>query len=372
VVEGLYEAEVLVSSQSGQERNKAMSQALAEVFAKVSGRSDVATVKGIAEAIDKPDRFLQQYLYRSASQSNFLVPGGSSDSQVLWVRFDERAVNRALRRSNLAVWGRTRPSTLVWLAVEQDGSRYLLGSDTDDQLRDVLEFQAKRKGLAIVLPLLDLEDQRSLSFADVWGGFQDAILTASRRYQAEAVLVGRVSLSRTDVWQGRWTLYEGNQAPQSWDSQGTYIDKVVVSGLTGTLNNLANRYAMPFSDDEPGVVDLAVVDVKNLGDYARVEGYLNSLEQVRHVQPMEVGSNHVRFHLDIRGTSQGLVQTISLGNVLREEQVIINPQPQSRPAQGQQDPAAAFFGVPATKSQTMLGQNQLGQNQADYTYRLLP
>ncbi|MGD8939235.1 MAG: DUF2066 domain-containing protein [Gammaproteobacteria bacterium] len=359
IVDGLYEAEVLVQSQSRSERDQAMSKALAQVFQKVSGRSSAQTIPGIADAISHADRFLQQYLYRGLHETQYPVPLAEPNSQLAWFRFDEHAVNRVLRDNNLPVWGRTRPATLVWLGIEQNGSRYMLGSDSAEELRDVLEYEAQRQGMALVLPLLDLQDQRTLSFADLWGDFQDSILNASSRYQAEAVLVGRISLTSSDVWQGRWTLYESGRSV-SWQSQGNYSDEVVSTGVAGTVEALANRYAQAPSDDKPGVVLLAVTGVTSLKDYARVSSYLSSLELVKDIQPTVIGDNSARFRLDIRGNGEGLAQTIKLGNVLQEEQITIEtPMPNT-------SPTANFFGVSSSFSDSAQAQRP------DYTYRLMP
>ncbi len=359
IVDGLYEAEVLVKSQSRSERNQAMSSALAQVFQKVSGRSNTQTLPGIADAISHADQFLQQYLYRGLHETQYPIPQADPSSQLAWFRFDEQAVNRVLRENNLPVWGHTRPATLVWMGIEQNGSRYMLGSDSAEELRDILEYEAQRQGMALVLPLLDLQDQRTLSFADLWGNFQDSILSASSRYQADAVLVGRVSLTSSDVWQGRWTLYESGRSV-SWQSQGNYPDEVVSTGVVGTVEALANRYAQAPSDDIPGVVVLAVTGVTNLKDYARVSSYLNSLELVKDLQPTVISDNSARFKLDIRGNAEGLAQTIKLGNVLQEEQITIET-----PAMNT-SPTANFFGVSPTFNDSAQAQRP------DYTYRLMP
>ena len=359
IVDGLYEAEVVVQSQSRSERDQAMSNALAQVFQKVSGRSNTQTVPGIAEAISHPDRFLQQYLYRGLHETQYPIPLADPNSQLAWFRFDEQAVNRILRDNNLPVWGRTRPATLVWLGIEQNGSRYMLGSDSAEELRDILEYEAQRQGMALVLPLLDLQDQRTLSFADLWGNFQDSILSASNRYQADAVLVGRISLTRSDVWLGRWTLYESGRSI-SWQSQGNYADEVVSTGVVGAVEQLANVYAKPLGDDNPGEVILAVTGVTSLKDYARVSSYLGSLELVKDIQPTVIENNSARFRLDIRGNAEGLAQTIKLGNVLQEEQIIIEA-----PAINT-SPTTNFFGVTPSFSDSVQTQRP------DYTYRLMP
>jgi len=359
VVEGLYEAEVVVQSQSHSERDKAMGDALLQVLKKVSGHSNVGSLSGISDALNHPDRFLQQYLYRGINEAQYPIPNVSSRSQLAWFRFDEQAVNHLLRNNNLAVWGHTRPSTLVWLAVEENGQRYILGADSQEELRDVLLYDAKRQGMALVLPLLDLQDQQALSFADLWGNFQDSILNASSRYQAEAVLVGRLTLSSRDRWGGRWTLYEGGRSI-SWEGQASDPSMVLSSGMAGTMEALANRYAPQTpSDGSPNVVYLAVNGVRSLKDFARVSKYLSSLEVVKDIHPTTIRDDNARFRLDIRGNAEGLAQTIKLGSVLQEQQVTIES-PAANPSA-----AANFFGVPASND------HALSQN-SDYTYRLMP
>ena len=363
IVDGLYEAEEVVQSQSQSVRDQAMGNALMQVFKKVTGRSSVQNLPGIADALNHPERFVQQYLYRSIQEAQYPIPNADPNSQLAWFQFDEQAINRLLRSNNLPVWGHTRPSTLVWLAVEENGQRYILGSDSQEELRDLLRYEAKRLGMALVLPLLDLQDQQSLSFADLWGNFQDSILNASARYQAEAVLVGRLSLASSDVWTGRWTLYEGGRN-FSWQGQDSYPSEILSSGMGGTMEALAIRYAQVPESGTPSAVYLTVNGVGALKDYARVSKYLSSLEVVKDVQPTTIRANSARFRLNIRGSAEGLAQTIKLGNVLQEQQVTIESPPASHSA------AANFFGMP---SPSATNDSTLSQSQnSDYTYRLLP
>jgi len=362
VVGGLYEAEVVVQNQSQSERDRAMGIALVQVVQKVSGRSNVQSLPGIADALSHPERFVQQYLYRGINEAQYPIPNADPNSQLAWFRFDEQAVNHLLRNNNVPVWGHTRPSTLVWLAIEENGQRYILGSDSQEQLKDLLLYDAKRQGMALVLPLLDLQDQQALSFADLWGNFQDSILNASSRYQAEAVLVGRLTLTSSDSWVGRWTLYEGGRN-FSWEGQDSDADVVLGSGMAGTMEALANQYAQKSNDGSPSVVYLAVNGVRSLKDFARVNKYLSSLEVVKDIQPTTIRDDSARFRLDIRGNAEGLAQTIKLGNILQEQQVTIESPAVKSSA------AANFFGMPAAAA----ADPSLSQNQAsDYTYRLLP
>ncbi|NOX75952.1 MAG: DUF2066 domain-containing protein [Gammaproteobacteria bacterium] len=311
-VSGLYEAEVTVFSQKRSERATAMVSALAEVLAKVSGRRDAAMLRGVARDSKRPAHLLQQYRYRA-------VPTDSADAedgaQMLLFRFDKAAVDKVLRDNGLPVWGATRPSSLVWLAVEDEGRRYLVGEDSPEPVQALLMAEAKRRGLAVRLPLMDLQDQQALRFGDIWGGFSDVILRASRRYRTEAVLVGRLYRPADGDWQAQWTLLEG-QDMHSWAGNGVLSAEVIDIGVAGAIETLASRYAPTSGQGRTGQLSLTVAEVRTLSDYARVSRYLASLQQVTGLQASRVAADRVTFELDVESGPEAIAQIIALGDVL--------------------------------------------------------
>jgi hypothetical protein len=327
-VSGLYSAESPVFSQKRSERETAMVSALAEVLVKVSGRRDAALLPGVAQATRSPGKFLQQYRYRALSaeereralQEATASNVKAADPQIVLFRFDKAAVDKVLRDNDLPVWGATRPATLAWLAVQDEDNRYLVGNDSLEPARELLMREAQRRGLALLLPLMDLEDQQSLSFADVWGGFRDPILRASARYRTESVLVGRMYRTNSGEWQAQWTLMEGPQI-QSWAAAGVLPAEVIDEGVSGTIEVLASRYA-PVAGELAGLLPVTVVDVRNLRDYARVMRYLQSLQPVVQLQVERVDADQVTFELDVKGGPEAIAQTIALGNVLRPYQPV--------------------------------------------------
>ncbi len=325
-VSGLYEAEVQVFSQKRNERAKAMAAALAEVVVKVSARRDAAELKGIARSMRHPARFLQQYRYRAlpeaqreqALQEAALKDVKGGDPQIVLFHFDKAAVDKMLRDNGLPVWGATRPATLAWLAVQDESKRYLLGADSPEPVRELLVREAQRRGLALLLPLMDLQDQRALPFADVWGNFREPILQASLRYRAESVLVGRMYRTAGGEWQAQWTLLEGGQT-QSWTAAGALPVEVIDEGVLGAIKVLASRYA-PVAGEQADLLPVTIIDVRTLRDYARVTRYLKSLQQVEHVQVAHVDADQVTFELDVEGGPEAIAQTIALGHVLQRYQ----------------------------------------------------
>jgi len=318
-VADLYEAEVPVMGQDEGERVDAVRVALSEVLVRVTGKRDAPSTPELQDALRRPMRYVQQFRYRDrpkARPGDGAAPDTSEDqyTQALWVTFDPRALNNLLTEAGLPVWGRVRPATLLWLAVEDRGQRHLLGADTPGELRDRVRAAARLRGVPILLPLLDLQDQRALKFSDVWGDFQDSILNASKRYEGEAVLVGRLFREGDGSWQSRWSFYQ-NGGAERWTAKGDR-DDVVRAGIETAADQLAARFAQVLTAGGGGSVDMVVSDINSLDDYARAMRYLNGLDPVRSLSVARVAGDTVTFHITVRGNVDALVRTIGFGGAL--------------------------------------------------------
>jgi len=310
-VAGLYEAELEVSSQGRAERRGAIRAALTEVLIKVTGNGQVALSPGIPEILKRSDQYLQQYRYRSARLAVDPLTGHAQNQQYLWVRFDQVSLESALRKIGLSIWGHSRPETLAWLVVEQGSERRLLGSSDDSDFTDMVIGQSQRRGIPLVLPLYDLEDQQRVRITDVLGGFHESILSASERYAADAVLVGRLRDIGNDRWEGRWTLHLAGQELH-WSQQGDF--RAALSfGVDGVASSLASRFIRAPTNN-PGELTVLVTDVLSLDDYARSDRFLSGLDNVIRVQPGQIKDDQILFNIKLRGDEQSLLQSVRLSS----------------------------------------------------------
>lgn len=329
LVRGLYEAEVPVTEQSAGERRGALTAALAMVLVKVSGNRAIATDPAVADALLKPARFVQQYRYRVVEppaepqggpgpvENRSGGPAGEPpESQlILSVRFDATAVNELLRTAGQRIWGEARPTTLVWLAVEEGGRRRLVGASDKGPVTAALKERAAQRGLPLHLPLLDLQDQLRLEPVDVWGGFRDPILAASTRYQSQAVLVGRLSQDTPGMYQVQWSLYLGRETLR-WESAGSVLEAVLGVGVDGAADVLSQRFAQTYTATGGATLAVQVRDITSLDGYARAMDYLRELNGVKGVQVVMVSPGSVSFRLELTGERQAVIQAISLGDTL--------------------------------------------------------
>jgi hypothetical protein len=356
---GLYEAEVEVPDQGPGARTEGMRQAMAAVLLKVSGTSRVNGDAALAEAMQSPARYVQQYRYRSESPGEE-APAESDgkaplERLLLQVNFDQKSIDGLLRSQGYNIWGEARPATLIWLAVEDSGSRVLVGANDGGLLRELFDREAERRALPIVLPLLDLNDQRRVRTADVWGEFLDTIREASQRYDAQALLVGRLYPLSSRRWEARWALdYRGEV--ERWQSQSGNVEALVSEVVGRVTDTLAQRFAQSFVAGS-GQLLLRVEGVTNLSDYRRVLDYLKGVHGVRQATAETLSAAAVRFRLATEGGSEAVLQVIALGDTLeRIEQPQLPeagvPMPTLRPL----PPGAARNGTGSTASGTMRGE----------------
>ena len=312
----LYEAEVPVSSQESGERESALGLALRRVFTKVTGQRNVDLHEPLAAALKVPRHFVQQFQYRSVRGGD--PEAGEEESLQLWAKFDAELVDALLRGADLTVWGRSRPSTLVWLSVESAEGRDLLAAEDASPYFRSIEEGAQRRGIPVVLPLLDLEDRLALNPDELWAGFFDDLRAASARYDAEAILLVRLREFQPTLSEARWSLLmDGGE--QHWTTRSDLPELLLEDGVHMAADFLAARYARPAEEDATGMVDMVVTGVRTLHDYARALEYLDSLEEVERVDVDAVEPDQVRFRVAAHGGRHAIRETVALGSTLSPE-----------------------------------------------------
>ena len=314
-VQGLYEAEVPVASKEESERNNALGAALRKVLVKVTGERNPQSYPGVVQAMSQPSRLVEQFRYTSRAAGTLAESDAAVEVLLLRARFDSRAVDGLINQTGLPSWGKTRPSMLMWLAVEDQSGRSLVGADDSPTITNVLYDAANSRGLPFVVPLMDLVDRSVIGVSDVWAGFPDTIMQASARYRADTVLLARVHQPNAAEWAARWRLFLDG-APHDWTLRNEKLDRLLVEGVNRAADVVAARFAQAAGGVSEGVVEISVADIRTLGDYARALVYLQSLDGVTRVDVNGAAGNHVLFSLAIRGGSSAFTQVIELGRTL--------------------------------------------------------
>lgn len=313
-VSGLYEARVTVPDQSESERRQALPRALGQVLIKLTGDRGITDDGRAKPILNNAQDYLQQYRY--------LEPGDNEESLRLLASFDSSAVSEALRRAGIAAWGRERPATLVWLAVSDDAGDHLVGMEQsapggENYLQPIIDH-AQRRGIPLLLPLMDLEDARELDAADVRDGSVSRIRAASERYPADIVIAVSVGASGDSV-RARWTQLSRADGDADWTTSGDSVDAALAAGIDRLADNLAQRYAPRTLAGEARRLQLTVTAIDSLEDYARAQKYLAGLSNVSRVDVSRVRPDSVVFEIESSVDAAALDQTIGIGRTLRAD-----------------------------------------------------
>lgn len=323
VIADLYSADVPVTDQGAATRAAAMKDALGQVLVKITGSSAMLEHPVAATLLAKPDRYLQQYRYVAIDPPPV---DPAAPRLALHASFDGRALEDAVRAAGVPLWGRERPRTLVWAALDSRDGRQIAGANDAGSISEALQRAAMRRGLPLTLPAMDAEDATRVSFMDIWGTFEEPLLAAAERYAPDAVLVGAVFAAGGELWGGRWTLLLKGERLR-FETSGASAEAVAIAAV----DELAERYAERFAVSAPlggeGTITVEISNVRDLRDYAAVQKYLAGLSVVENAQVLEVRNDTLRMALAINATSRALEQTIALGRVLepetRQQEVIV-------------------------------------------------
>ncbi len=308
----LYTAEVPLDQEADDPTAAAHKAALVEVLMRVSGSELANNEEAIDELFPVPASYITQFR-----------PGAD---ETLWVSFDGEAIERLLRRSGQTVWGSDRPLTLVWLAIDWgQGDREIVAANDPERMEQelrsidrsrmvrerVLEI-AERRGLPIAFPLLDTMDLQNVTFTDIWGGFDEAVLAASERYEAEGVLIGRIRPGTSQ--RPRWTYYfGGTETPLSGTPES-------VLGQVGDL--LAAEFAIS-GDLAVEAVALNVSGVASVDAYGSVYAILKGVPLIENFTVSEVSGDRISYQVNVRGGAERLGRALRLGGLI--EQDTLNP-----------------------------------------------
>jgi len=287
----MYQATTAVSDRSEAAQTAAFQNAMRTVLIRVTGRRSADEDPALGPLLTNARRYVQQY--RAAP-----------DSQ-LWVAFDGPAIERWLTQNGQPLWGHERPTTLVLLAVQtgaQGGS--VIGTEDSSELKAAIDAAAVARGLPLVWPSGAELQKYHIDFSTVNNGSPSAFADIGRRMGSDGILVGRASGAGANA-NVRWThLFQDRSSEYSGTLEG--------------VNRAADLYAGLFAASGSLVpVDIEVIGISDLRDYAGLENYLESLTFISHVSVESLTGDTIRFRLATRGGGDSLQRALSLNGRLQ-------------------------------------------------------
>ena len=304
-MKSLYTVVVPLDPDDPDPRNLAYQTALTEVLVRVTGTTAVAESEQMAVLFPNPVRYVLQFR-----------PGPDN---TLVITLDGPAIENVLRQTGAPIWSSERPLTLIWIAVDWgQGEREIVAADDQERLpgdarsidrnrllRERIADIASHRGIPVLLPLLDTEDLENISFSDIWGGFDDLLLQASARYEAESVLVGRI---RPDSLQeNRWTWHHAG-AREGWYGEPEDM-------IHRLADSLAALYVLS-GRDPVDTIRLTISGINSVSAFGRVQRFMENLRGVDEIMIDTVVGDRIVYAVRIQGGLDRLQRALELSNLL--------------------------------------------------------
>lgn len=321
IVDGLHQARVAVDDTGGESRSRGFVAGLEQVLVKVTGSDRVLSHEDIESLTDRAESLVEEYSYSD-----------SDNGLKLDIRFDGNSVTRRLAELDQPVWGANRPGVLAWIVVdersgrklvsratekpdndeEQDGSEEAGRSDANEW-REQLLLAAQARGLPVLLPRYDSDEQNKLSLSEIWGQFMEPVREVSRPYRADRLAMVRIA-ARGDSLQARWQLQVRRESAMeqgdvSARSKDELMDKLVAEW--------ARQFAAVYAVD-PSVVgdaqrlEMRIDGVSSLADYASVRSALMRMEPVKSAEPVGVRHDQLQVRVRFAGEVRTLEEYVAL------------------------------------------------------------
>ncbi|PJE80707.1 hypothetical protein CI610_00304 [invertebrate metagenome] len=308
-VQELYSDEVPVLSHDDAGRQQAMKIALEKVLVRVTGKEAVTDHPEIKKAMAEPAPYISGFSYhRKASEDGI-------EQQWLKISFDKISVDRLLTAAENAIWGASRPETMILLAISKDNERHIIHSGSTSPVVSSVHSYFHELSMPVFFPLMDVEDTRNISIADVWGLFGYQLMQSASRYKSDTVLAGRL-YQKNGLYSGELSLFFRNQrynAPPINNLDSAGLAKVAAS-LTGEV--LSSYYAVASTATAEKQV-IVIEGIQSLKSYAGMVGYLEKLNGISDVNVQSVIGDRVIVGVDFPGSLKKLEDAIALGKKLK-------------------------------------------------------
>lgn len=307
VVDGLYSARISVQDRSQASLDAAARQGLSEVLVKITGSREVLSLPVLERAVRDARDLLQQFSYQSEADGSDLA---------IELRFSSETVRHLVIEAGAPLWTANRPQVLVWLVVDGPGGRQLVDAASYPDLVARMQQAFDRRGLPLMMPILDIDDVIALSPGDVWRQGLAPIMQASARYPAEQVLIGRVAALSGGRWLGDWLLYDGrSRADRPVNAESA--DAFLGAGVDLVAGVVAGRFALTSSvAGSTSGARIEVSGVSSYSDYAAIVSWLESLELVEYANVEWLRGDRLTLRLVAQTDLQSLRPLIELNSRL--------------------------------------------------------
>lgn len=297
----LYTATAPVADHSDAARSQAVKLGMEEVLIRLTGVSDVASRPEVRAMLARVNAYVVEYSYTALN---------TNDSNLgLKVHYDRVGVDRFLRDRGLPIWPLNRPRILVWLVADSPlGESAFVTPAQAEAVQRSLDRVFDRRGMPVIYPRYDLQDQQHLPAEQALSFDTDAIALASSRYPVEGWMVVRLHQPGDGVWRGAWIMGRDGQ------SMMRDVEALSLEAMLQTLVDQAvDAVAANFSYVARKTADQVDVEVRGINSFRAYNNLITALEDMSIIRKVEVtglDGDHVQLVLAIEGERSHLLDSL--------------------------------------------------------------
>ena len=304
----IYTIELPVTGNSESERTDCFTKALKQVLIQNSDNPQITTLPIIEAALTQPNNYIQRYTYVKRE----ITPKQSS--LFLQIKFDKTAITNLLQQTLPT----PPPSTntdenshhaLVWLVKKNSGNYTIQNESSNDVIVPILKRAAQNDKIAIILPVLDLQELNNLKASAICSLHSEAIKTASKRYGASTIITGCVEKPTTNnKWISQWLLLTDNTT-NTYSFEASSADDIITQAMHTIAPLLPNTVKL--SANQSNKLTLRITNVKGLNQCNNVIQYLTTFSQITQTNLIKINPSSIELSITVTGDQQNLLTALS-------------------------------------------------------------
>ncbi|MFQ3334190.1 MAG: hypothetical protein ACI8XI_000865 [Woeseiaceae bacterium] len=297
---GLYDVTVAYDTVNFRSNRNAHKKALEKLLIRIMWSNDENISMLIEQYFPNPSRFIRQFK--------------PNDDDSLIVSMDGEAIQEILLEANKNIWGADRPITIILVAIDKGmGEReVIIGDDVMSNLnqpqntnnnqvmRQKMHAIANSRGVPILFPMKNDENQLSVNFSDIWGGFSENLTNIAKNYGASIVLSGKVRNDEREF--NDWTLHFNNSS--------TSFSATPENAINFLADTLMARYS--YSDRVPAKeIEIIFGNINSINNFGDIFLALSNLSMIESFTVEDIHEDYIQYLISYNGFTSDLVTSIN-------------------------------------------------------------
>jgi uncharacterized protein len=293
-----YSDQIMVADRSYSTRVKAFQSALTHVLIRISG--NVHAAGPLKDEVDHAEKKVQRFYYQSDKDRDSII-----------VSFDPLSIRDSLRSAGQAIWPEKRSTFVFWVLDARDSPQWL---SSESKAIAALHDRSHLRGLPVVRPLLDLEEQAMAKQLMVSSALDDflALRIASERYAADDIVFSAIKKNiKTQIFHVSWRWLGKDNQRKHWIRTGENLETLMQDGVDHISDDLASHQASLQDVAMASHILMHIDDVPSLLRMIALFRFLGRSELVDAYHFVSIAPSFVDMDIKLKSDEKSFLQLLS-------------------------------------------------------------